>query len=231
VTASNTTTGIFITGTDTDVGKTTIALGFITALKDKGLRVGVMKPVSAGCEQTNDGLRNEDAVLLMQQASVDFPYEIVNPYAFEPAVAPHIAAAEVGVAIDIEVIRQCYFKIAEKVNVVVVEGAGGWLVPINENETMADVVKGLSLDVITVVGIRLGCLNHALLTSQSIDASGLNHKGWIANHLSPGTGRAKENINTLGDRIYAPCLGEIKFNETADSNAIANQLNIDQLLL
>ncbi len=223
--------GIFITGTDTDVGKTTISLGLIAALQDKGLSVGVMKPVSAGCELTGEGLRNEDAVLLMQQASTDIPYDIVNPYAFEPAVAPHIAAAEAGVEIDIEVICQCYLKIAEKVDVVIVEGAGGWLVPVNEKETMADVVKALSLDVITVVGIRLGCLNHALLTSQSIEANGLTHRGWIANNLSRDNKKAKENINALHARISAPCLGEIKFNETADSNVIASQLNIDQLPL
>ncbi len=208
-----TATGLFITGTDTDVGKTTVALGLIAALREKGLRVGVMKPVSAGCEQTSDGLRNEDAVLLMQQASVDLPYEIVNPYAFEPAVAPHIAAAEAGITIDIELIRECYLKIAEEVEVVIVEGAGGWLVPINENETMADVVKNLSLDVITVVGIRLGCLNHALLTSQSIASSGLNHRGWIANHLSASTESAAENINTLRARIQAPLLDEIPYME------------------
>ncbi len=222
--------GIFITGTDTDVGKTTIALGLIAALRDKGLSVGVMKPVSAGCELTSDGLRNEDAVLLMQQASTDIPYDIVNPYAFEPAVAPHIAAAEAGIEIDIEVIRECYLKIAEKVDAVVVEGAGGWLVPVNEKETMEDVVKALSLDVITIVGIRLGCLNHALLTSQSIEASGLKHHGWIANHLSTNVERVKENINTLRARIPAPCCGEVRFNKISDSNVIANQLNIDQLL-
>ena len=207
------TSGFFITGTDTDVGKTTVALGLITALQDKGLSVGVMKPVSAGCELTSDGLRNEDAVLLMQKASVDFPYEIVNPYAFEPAVAPHIAAAEAGVEIDIEVIRQCYLDIAEKVDIVIVEGAGGWLVPINENETMADVVKALALDVITIVGIRLGCLNHALLTSQCIKASGLSHRGWVANHLSVATDRAAENINALRVRISAPLLDEVPYGD------------------
>ncbi len=223
--------GIFITGTDTDVGKTTVALGLIAALQEKGLSVGVMKPVSAGCEQTSKGLRNKDAVLLMQQASVEFPYEVVNPYAFEPAVAPHIAAAEAGIEIEIEMIRQSYLNIAEEVDIVVVEGAGGWLVPINEKENMADVVKALSLDVITIVGIRLGCLNHALLTSQSIEASGLNHRGWIANHLSPDVKSAQENINTLRARIAAPLLGEIEFNEVAGSNVIAGQLNIDQLPL
>ena len=224
------TSGFFITGTDTDVGKTTIALGLITALREKGLRVGVMKPVSAGCELTSEGLRNEDAVLLMQQASVDFPYEIINPYAFERAVAPLIAAAEAGIEIAIVVIRECYLEVAEKVDIVIVEGAGGWLVPVNEEETMADVVKTLSLDVITVAGIRLGCLNHALLTSQSIEVSGLNHRGWIANHLSPDVKNAKENINTLRERISAPFLGEIEFNEVTGSKLTAGQLNIDQLL-
>jgi dethiobiotin synthetase len=224
------TPGLFITGTDTDVGKTTIALGLIAALKDKGLRVGVMKPVSAGCEQTSEGLRNEDAVLLMQQASVDFPYEVVNPYAFEPPVAPHIAAVEVAVNIDIEVIRNSYLKIAEKVDIVIVEGAGGWLVPINEKETMADMVKALSLDVITIVGIRLGCLNHALLTSQSIAASGLNHKGWIANHLSVATERAAENVIALRERIPASLLDEIPYMEDKSLVMISEHFDISRVL-
>ena len=119
--------GLFITGTDTDVGKTVIACGLITALKEKGLRVAVMKPVSAGCRETSDGLRNDDAELLMQQASVAMPYEVVNPYAFGPAIAPHIAAEEVGVRIDIGVLRRCYEEIASKADIVIVEGAGGWL--------------------------------------------------------------------------------------------------------
>ena len=223
-------TGLFITGTDTDVGKTTVALGLIEALKEKGLRVGVMKPVSAGCKQTSDGLRNEDAVMLVKQASVDFPYETINPYAFEPSVAPHIAAAEAGIAIDIEVIRECYIKVAEKVDVVVVEGAGGWLVPINENETMADVAKALSLDVITVVGIRLGCLNHALLTSQSITASGLKHCGWIANHLYAGTESAAENINTLRARIQAQLLDEIEYMEDKKQATMSGYFDSSRVL-
>jgi dethiobiotin synthetase len=127
------------------------------------------------------------------------------------------------------VIRKAYLEIAEKTDIVIVEGAGGWLVPINEKETMANVAEALSLDVITVVGIRLGCLNHALLTTQSIADSGLNQRGWIANHLSPDVKNAKENVNALRQRIISPCLGEIKFNATFDASMIACQLNITDI--
>ena len=203
--------GFFITGTDTDVGKTTVALGLMAAFKEAGLTVAAFKPVSAGCIQTENGLRNDDAVQLMQKASVNLPYDVVNPYAFEPAIAPHIAAAEHYIEINLDVIVKAYQKISAKVDIVIVEGAGGWLVPINDNETMADVAKVLDLDVVTVIGIRLGCLNHALLTSQSITASGLNHRGWIANHLAIATERATENITALRARIPAPLLDEVPY--------------------
>jgi dethiobiotin synthetase len=203
--------GIFITGTDTAIGKTTIALGLIAALQEKGLTVAAMKPVSAGCEQTENGLRNEDAVNLMQQASIDLPYEVVNPYAFEPAIAPHIVAEKTGTSIDIGLIKERYEEIAKRADFIVVEGAGGWLVPINENETMADVAKILSLDVITVVGIRLGCLNHALLTVNNIENYRCKHLGWIANLVSNDVECSAENIQALCQRIRAPMLAKIEY--------------------
>lgn len=203
--------GFFITGTDTDIGKTTIALGLMTAFKNLGLSVAAFKPVAAGCIQTEHGLRNEDALLLMQHASVEMPYDVVNPYAFKPAIAPHIAAAEKNIEMNIDRIVQAYQKIAAEVDVVIVEGAGGWLVPLNVTQTMADIAKTLSLGVITVVGIRLGCLNHALLTSQSITSNGLRHCGWIANHLSATSTHDTENINTLRTHIPAPLLDEAPY--------------------
>lgn len=205
--------GFFITGTDTNVGKTTVALGLMTALQQQGLTVAAFKPVSAGCARTADGLRNDDAVRLMQQASVDIPYDTVNPYAFEPPIAPHIAAAETNTRIDLGVVKKAYLEIAETVDIVIVEGAGGWLVPVTEQETMADLAVTLGLPVINVVGIRLGCLNHALLTTQSIIASGLHHGGWIANHLSTVTERSAENVDALRARITAPLLSNVPFGE------------------
>lgn len=222
--------GIFITGTDTDIGKTTIAIGLMSALKKAGLRVAGFKPVSAGCEQTEHGLRNDDALQLMQQASVELPYDIVNPYAFEPAIAPHIAAADVNVEMNIDIIVQAYRKIAAEVDVVIVEGAGGWLVPFNATETMADVACALQLDVIQVVGIKLGCINHALLTEQSILQQQLKLAGWISNHIQPKTLRIDDIEKTLHSRLHASLLGTIPFGLHNNPDKQAPLLNIETLL-
>ena len=227
--------GFFITGTDTDVGKTTVALGLMAALKNKGFTVAAFKPVSAGCAQTENGLRNDDALQLMQQASVEFPYDVINPYAFEPAIAPHIAAADVNVEMDINTIVQAYQKIAAKVDIVIVEGAGGWLVPLNKTQTMADVACVLKLDVIQVVGLKLGCLNHALLTSASISEHGLKQLGWTGNQRSNNMPYRTDNIETLRQRLPGNCLGIVPILSTIDETTfktsdIAKHLNIDSLL-
>jgi dethiobiotin synthetase len=199
--------GLFITGTDTGVGKTTVALSLMRTLQDKGLRVAGMKPVASGCEQTPYGLRNDDALKLLTQSSVQLPYEWINPYAFEPPIAPHIAAEKIGVTIDLNVIRACYEKIAHQVDVVIVEGAGGWLVPINDTQTMADIAVSLRLPVINVVAIRLGCLNHALLTHAAIVDSGATLTGWVANVMDPEAPAVEENIAALRQRTHADFLG------------------------
>lgn len=222
--------GIFITGTDTDVGKTAIALGLMSALQQKGLTVAAFKPVSAGCTKTENGLRNDDALQLMQQASVELPYDIVNPYAFEPAIAPHIAAAEQNIEMSIDTIVQAYEKIAAEVDVVIVEGAGGWLVPFNKTQTMADIACALRLDVIQVVGLKLGCLNHALLTSQSIAAHGLTQKGWVANQCANDMPYQKENIRSLQSRLSGDCFGLIPNLSQITPENIALNLNINTLL-
>lgn len=221
--------GFFITGTDTDVGKTTVALGLMSALQQKGLIVAAMKPVSAGCIQTPQGLRNDDAVRLMEQASIDLPYDLVNPYPFAAPVAPHIAAAELNVHMNIDVIKNAYQQIAEQVDVVIVEGAGGWLVPLNETQTMADVASALQLDVIQVVGLRLGCLNHALLTSASVAAQGLTQVGWVANQLSENMQNPSENYQALQQRLTGECLGVIPHLAQTQSHDITQFLNIDTL--
>ncbi len=224
--------GFFITGTDTDVGKTTIALGLMAALQQQGLSVVAMKPISAGCTKTTTGLRNNDAVQLMQQASLELPYDMVNPYAFEAAIAPHIAAAQNNTTMHIEPLCRAYEKIAAQADVVIVEGAGGWQVPLNENETMADLATALGLPVINIVGLRLGCLSHALLTAESIAAHGLQHTAWVGNMLCAEMICATENIMTLKQRLPGDCLGIVPFDvslshqrKTPPGKNIARHLN------
>ena len=165
--------GYFITGTDTSVGKTNIALALMRVFKNNGHRVTCMKPVSAGCARTSAGLRNDDAMRLISESSTELSYDDVNPYAYEPAIAPHIAAQMLGENIRLDVISEAFEKISSGSNMVIVEGAGGWLVPITKTQSMADVAKALQLPIILVVGMRLGCLNHALLSVASIENKGL----------------------------------------------------------
>jgi len=211
-------TSIFVTGTDTGVGKTLISVALIELLQQQGLKVAGMKPIASGCEMTADGLRNDDALKLSQQSNVDLPYELINPYAFEPAIAPHIAAEQAGIEIELDKIQQNYSLIKQQVDVVVVEGAGGWLVPLNNTQTMADLAVLLDLPIILVVGIGLGCINHALLTVKAIEASGLKLYGWVANHIEV-TGQANEIIQTLTQQIIAPCLGCVAVLEPKQSAA------------
>ena len=198
---------LFVTGTDTGIGKTVVTLGLMRWLQDRGRRVAAMKPVASGCERTLQGLRNEDALQLQQQASMPLNYDVVNPYAFEPPIAPHIAASQAGVRIELDTIRQGVHQLAERSDVVCVEGVGGWLVPLNERESVADLAVGLGLGVVLVVGMRLGCLNHALLTAQAIQAGGAPLAGWVANCLPPVPDNLNENISTLKSMISAPLLG------------------------
>lgn len=203
--------GYFITGTDTGVGKTMVTLGLMRRLQDRGRRVAAMKPVASGCQRTAQGLRHADALLLQRQASLPLDYREVNPYAFEPAIAPHLAAVETGSRIDLALIRTAFERLAARVDQVCVEGIGGWLVPLNESQTVADLAAELGLGVILVVGIRLGCLNHALLTAAAIGDSGPGLAGWVANLPSPGGERVAENIAALQARLGAPLLGTVPF--------------------
>lgn len=216
--------GYFVTGTDTGVGKTAVALGLMHCLQAQGYRVAGMKPVASGCETTPAGLRNADALQLQRQSSVATDYALVNPYAFAPAIAPHIAAQQAGVRIELDTIQSAYTELAAQMDRVVVEGVGGWLVPLNERETLADLACKLELPVILVVGIRLGCLNHALLSAAAIGHAGLQLAGWVANRLPPEADCAGENINALKSRLPAPLLGIVPALDMPGASEIAQHL-------
>ena len=218
--------GYFITGTDTDVGKTVVTLGLMQVLQARGCRVAAMKPVASGCQSTPVGLRNDDALRLQQQASMELDYALVNPYAFAPAIAPHIAAGQLGLDMRIGGIVNKYREIEGCSDCVLVEGAGGWLVPLNADETLADLAHALELEVILVVAMRLGCLNHALLTAESITSRGCVLAGWVANQLPPVPECAQENINTLKSRISAPLLGVLPEFQGVNARAVAENLSL-----
>ncbi|MBT8117868.1 MAG: dethiobiotin synthase [Gammaproteobacteria bacterium] len=217
--------GIFVTGTDTGIGKTVVSLGLMQALQDRGLSVAGMKPLASGCEPTAAGLRNDDALRLQRQSSIALDYDAVNPYALEPAIAPHLAARAAGVNVEIEVIHEAYQILAAQVDCVVVEGVGGWRVPLNDREEVADLANRLGLDICLVVGMRLGCLNHALLTASAIENSGCSLAGWVANQLPPLMEEAEANINTLKDKLSFPLMGIVPAFDCLDVNTVANAID------
>lgn len=196
--------GLFVTGTDTGVGKTRVAVALIRGLARDGKRVAAMKPVAAGAVREPEGLRNDDALQLAAAANVAAPYERVNPYCLAEPVSPHIAAEAAGIEIDPAVIRREFDQLAASSDCVVVEGAGGWLAPIGGSRTMEAVALALDLPVVLVVGLRLGCLNHALLTAQAVRASGLELAHWVANAIEPQFERAAENVARLSAVLGPP---------------------------
>jgi dethiobiotin synthetase len=198
--------GLFITGTDTGVGKTVAARVLVRSLVTAGVRTAVMKPVASGSDDTAQGPRNQDALALMAETNIPTPYEWVNPYCLIPPIAPHIAAREAGVHIDLDLLASRCNLLTEKAEFVVVEGAGGWLAPLDEQHSMADIPARLGLAVVLVVGLRLGCLNHALLSAESIRARAIPLAGWIANHIDPAFERLEENLATLTRQLGAPPL-------------------------
>jgi len=208
--------GVFVTGTDTGVGKTVVAVGLVRGLVALGLRVAVMKPVASGSERTTEGLRNDDALALMAASNVTASYESVNPYCFEPPISPHIAADEAGIRVDLAQIRRNLEALAENSDWIVAEGAGGWLAPIGPTTGIRDLALTLHLPVVMVVGLRLGCINHALLTRLAIEAHGAHFAGWIANTIDPVMPRRTENLDTLIRLIGEPPLALVS-HLTGDS--------------
>jgi dethiobiotin synthetase len=217
---TSTNKGFFITGTDTGVGKTMVAVALTRALVARGLRTAVMKPVAAGMVSTPDGPRNDDALELLGQSNVDAPYEDVNPWLLNTPASPHLAARHDGVSINPDRILAAHRRLAAKSDLVLVEGAGGWLAPISSVATMADIAEKLGLPVVFVVGMRLGCLNHALLTREAIRASGLPFAGWIANKLAMEMPLANENIETLTNRFRMAPLAVVPPGTAPVSNPI-----------
>lgn len=201
--------GYFVTGTDTGVGKTLATVALTRALVARGLRVAVMKPVAAGTVKTPEGEFNDDALDLLAASNVKASYEDVNPWLLQTPASPHLAARFEGVSIRHERIVGAFLRLAKESDLLLAEGAGGWLAPISATETMADVAERLALPVILVVGLRLGCLNHALLTRDGIRARGLPFGGWIANRLQAEMPFAGANIDTLTTRFGIPPLGVI----------------------
>lgn len=206
--------GFFVTGTDTGVGKTLVACALLHAFASRGLRAVGMKPVAAGAEWRDGVLINDDVAQLMAASNVTAPRELINPYCFEPPIAPHIAASLAGVEISINRLLTCFDQLAVRAERVIVEGAGGFCVPLNARETSADLAQRLALQVVMVVGMRLGCINHALLTAEAIRARGLLLAGWIANHIGPAMAQADANVATLRERLSlmgAPMIGRIMY--------------------
>ncbi len=220
----------FITGTDTDAGKTEVACGLLQAFANDGLSTVGLKPVAAGCETTEDGLRNSDALKLMAASTQQLPYDQVNPIALEPAIAPHIAAGQIDRRLSVSRMAGfCRGVQMMSVDKVLIEGAGGWRVPLNERETLADLSKELNLPVILVVGLKLGCLNHAVLSAEAIARDGLTLAGWVVNTIDPDMPEQEANIATLHDLIHAPCIGVVPYIQAPTAAKVAEHLDTKTL--
>jgi dethiobiotin synthetase len=217
--------GYFITGTDTNVGKTWATIALMRYFKRLGKSVVGMKPVASGCLIQNGVLRNEDALLIQENASSPVEYELINPYAYEAPISPHIAGADNPVVLHKIVAN---FNLLKKsADILLVEGAGGWMSPINATEDIADLAKALALPVIIVVAIRLGCINHARLTYQAICSSGIPCAGWIAMCTDPESLGRDENIQTIAASLDSPLLGILPYFSQADFDALSLNLSVD----
>ncbi|MDP2430451.1 MAG: dethiobiotin synthase [Pseudomonadota bacterium] len=221
--------GFFIAGTDTHIGKTLVAAALLHAYASLGYRVLGMKPVAAGAELIDGIWVNEDVAMLRAAANVQVAPEWLNPYLFREAIAPHIAADHKGVRIEIPRIRAAYDALAAQADVVLVEGVGGLLVPLSEHKDAADLAVALKLPLILVVGMRLGCINHALLTLEAIAARGLKLAGWVANRVDPAMAAYHENLATLSRRLPAPLLAELPHMASADPQRAAHFMSPQKL--
>lgn len=213
--------GWFVTGTDTEIGKTFVACALLHALRHAGLRALAMKPVAAGLDARG---RNDDVERLLAASSIEAPRDLVNPYAFHAAIAPHIAAAEEGREIDLATIATAFAQLQGTADAVLVEGVGGFLVPLGPACDTSDLARLLGLPVILVVGMRLGCINHALLTQQAIAGCGLRLAGWVANCIDPAMSRFPENLAALQARLAAPLLGVVAHGTTPEDAALGLRL-------
>jgi len=219
---------LYVTGTDTGIGKTFASCVLLHALRRQGGRAVGMKPVASGCELTADGLRNEDATALLAASDPRPAYADLNPYALPLPLAPELAAAEAGVSVALTPIEAAFARLRAQADTVVVEGVGGWLAPLSGTLDQADLVKALRLPVVMVVGLRLGCLNHARLTAAAIAASGATCIGWIGNEVDPQMARIDDNMALLRARLLMPCLGRLPFAPGADPAGLAGCLRLQE---
>ncbi len=220
----------FLTGTDTEVGKTVASIAILQAVAKKGLTVSGYKPIAAGCRETLTGLKNGDALRLQECSTNELTYEEVNPCLLNAACSPHIAATLEGKEIDFDLLSSGLAHLKSQSEFTLVEGAGGWRVPVTHQRTLADWVKSEKLQVIVVVGIKLGCLNHAYLTAEAIRRDGLNIVGWVANRINPGVGYYAEIVKTLETYFDAPKLGEIPYLASIKSRDLSQYIDADLLL-
>jgi len=219
---------IYVTGTDTGVGKSLASACLLHALRRQGLRAVGMKPVASGCIDTAEGWRNEDALLLQQAGSPGPAYADINPYAFVQPLAPELAAAEDGIELALDPILQAYARLSRQADAVVVEGVGGWAAPLSASLDQIDLVRALDLPVLLVIGLRLGCINHARLTARAIAADGARLVGWIASDVDPAMDRPDANFTLLQSRLAAPCWGRLPFRLPPDPEALAGSLHLPQ---
>ena len=222
--------GIFVTGTDTECGKTEVALALIRGFCARGMRAAGFKPVAAGAVWRDGKLQNADALALRASSAGDFAYATVNPYCFEPPVAPHLAAAESGVTIELGPIKAACHRLAADSDFLVVEGAGGWRVPLAPDLDMRAMALELGFPVLLVVGLRLGCLNHALLSEQAILACGANLVGWVGSQVDPAMARLDDNVATLDTELSVPCLGILPNRAARHAVVNARPLDLDPLI-
>lgn len=217
------TAAYFVTGTDTEVGKTFVSSALLARARGQGLSTAAIKPIASGAELINGQWRNEDGLALWQQCSLPLCYEEINPILFKPAIAPHIAAQQAKQAVSVNLLAgYCQRVLAMQADFTLIEGAGGWRVPVNETETLADLAKELNLPVILVVGMRLGCINHAILSAEAILRDGLSLAGWVANRVTSHMNVYEENLATLERLLPAPCIGRVPFVENHQIDLITD---------
>ena len=225
------TRGCFVTGTDTEIGKTLVTTGLLHACRRHGLSAIGMKPVAAGAAPRDEQLINEDVEAILAASSVEADRALVNPYLFSPPIAPHIAASEANATIDADHVVDCLRRLAAVADVVIVEGVGGFRVPLRDGFDTADLACKLGLPVILVVGLRLGCINHALLTAEAMRARRLTCLGWVANQIDPEMRRQQENIATLDELLGMPRLGYIEHLASPSAQIVASRLRLPGDLL
>ncbi len=222
-------TGVFVTGTDTGCGKTHVAQTLVAQLRTRGVKVAGFKPVAAGAFWRDGRLQNADALALQAASGFSVAYETLNPYCFEQAVAPHLAAEAQGTAIRLERILAAYDALCTLSDFVVVEGAGGWRVPLGGSLDIQGLACALRLPVLLVVGLRLGCLNHALLSEQAIVASGADLIGWVGSQVEPEMDYLKENLVALDRRLMAPCRGVLPHPDGPEQVSLERPLELDDI--